>query len=288
MSKAVDMMCIEGIVSYLEVNVPDLKDIKPIVEGLEQTGHKIDLGTYESTKVSKLHMATILGEIDLVKELIQSGHEVNCQTRKKISPLLLAVFLNRHEIMTLLLENGANPNKCSRPYFDSPFQMSIIWGKRYAIEMMLDHGADLESKVGTGCSVLHLAIMYGHVEIAKFLMKKGANVNSIDNLFTTPLHLAVVLRRNEIIPALLENKANLNSANHSKNTPLHLATIHCLREAMEILMKSGACLRRRNENGEIPLESCLTSTGHGYNGYNQESQIEIAQKALRAFAFNLH
>ena len=26
--------------------------------------------------------------------------------------------------------------------------MAVIWGKRLAIEMMLDHGADLESKVG--------------------------------------------------------------------------------------------------------------------------------------------
>ena len=36
---------------------------------------------------------------------------------------------------------------------------------------------DLKSKVGTGCSVLHLAIKYNHVEIAKLLMKKAVNVS---------------------------------------------------------------------------------------------------------------
>ena len=285
MSKAVDKMCIEGIVGYLEVNDPDLKDIKPILNGLEQIGHKIDLTSYEPTKVSKLHMATILGETELVKELIQNGNQVNCQTRKKISPLLLAVFLDRHEIVTLLLESGANPNQISEPYFETPFQMAVIWGKRLAIEMMLDHGADLESKVGTGCSVLHLAIKYEQIEIAKFLMKKGVHVNSTDNVLQTPLHLAVILRRYEIIPCLLDYEANTNTTNYSKSTPLQIATKYCLREAMEILMKSGACLRQKNENGEIPLELCLTSIGYGYS---LEPLTKIAQKALKSFAYNLH
>ena len=91
MSKAVDMMCIEDIINYLEVNDRDFNDIKHIVDGLEQSGHKIDLYSYESTKVSKLHMATILGEIDLVKDLIKSGSLVNSKTRKNITPLHLAV-----------------------------------------------------------------------------------------------------------------------------------------------------------------------------------------------------
>ena len=285
MSKAVDMMCIEDIINYLEVNVPDLNDIKPIVEGLEQSGHKIDLNLYESTKVSKLHMATILGEIDLVKELIQNGHQVNRQTRKNVTPLHLAVFLDRNEIVTLLLKNGANPNQPSVPYIETPFHMAAIWGKKHAIEMMLYYGADLESKIGSGYSVLHLAIAYGHCELAKMLMKKGVNVSSTDNCFTTPLHLAVHLRKYEIISALLDYEANINATNSYKCTPLHFATKHCFREAMKILLKRGACLRQKNENGEIPLELCLTSVGFDYS---LEPLTKIAQKALKSFAYNLH
>ena len=281
----VDKMYAEDIVHYLEENDPDLNHIKAIIEGLEQSGHKINLNNHESTKVSKLHMAIILGEIFLVKELLQSGHQVNCLTRRNISPLLLAVFFDRDEIVTLLLKNGANPNQSSEPYFETPLQMAVIWGKGLAIEKMLNHGADLKSKVGTGCSVLHLAIKYNHVEIAKLLMKKAVNVSSANNVLQTPLHLAVILRRYEIIPCLLDYGANMNATNYSKSTPLQIATKHCLTEAMEILMKRGACLRQKNENGEIPIELCLTSIGYGYT---HEPRMRIAQRALTSFAFNLH
>ena len=285
MSKTVDMGYIEDIINFLEVNVPDLNDIKPIVEDLEQSGHKIDLNSYESTKVPKLHMATILGEIDLVKDLIKSGSLVNSKTRKNITPLHLAVFLDRNEIVPLLLKNGANPNQPSVPYFETPFQMSVIWGKRQVVEMMIDHGADLKSKIGTGCSVLHLAIRYRHEDIAIFLIRIGVNVNSIDNVSYTPLHLAVLHRKYVIISALLDYEANINATNRYKCTPLHFATKNCFREAMKILLKRGACLWQKNENGKIPLESCLTSIGFDYT---LEPRAKIARKAFKSFAYNLH
>ena len=163
--------------------------------------------------------------------------------------------------------------------------MAAIWGKKHAIEMMLYYGADLESRIGSGCSVLHLAVRYGHNEIAKFLIRKGVNVNSIDNVSTTPLHWAVLLRKYEIISALLDYEANINATNNYKCTPLHYATKHCFREAMKILLKRGACLRQKDENGDIPLELCLTSVGFDYS---LEPLTKIAQNALKSFAYNLH
>ena len=107
-------MILTSIVTILasieQVNTPqDLSAMVPIAKEIDETGYKIDLDSFESTKVSKLHMAAIFGENQVAKDLIQNGIGVDTQTKRKITPLHLAVVFHRNEIVRILLENGANP-----------------------------------------------------------------------------------------------------------------------------------------------------------------------------------
>ena len=172
--KVASLDCMDKIASHLEENIPDLNKITPILKQMEENDYKIinNLNSFDSKKVSKLHMATILGACQLVQELIQNGSEVDSQTERKITPLHLA------EIVRILLENGANPNKKSDPYFHTSLHMAASeWGNLDAIKLMLHYGADLNSRTITGCSVLHSAIIYKHLEIAKLVLRNGMEVN---------------------------------------------------------------------------------------------------------------
>ena len=178
--KVASLDCIDKIVSHLEENIPDLNKITPILKQIEESDCNIidHVNSFDSKKVSKIHIATILGDCQLVQDLIRNGSDVNSQTKRKITPLHLAVFFKRNEIVRLLLENGANPNKNSDPYFHTPLHMAASeWGNLDAIKLMLHYGADLNSRTITGCSVLHSAIIYKHLEIAKLVLRNGMEVN---------------------------------------------------------------------------------------------------------------
>ena len=111
--KVVNFHHIEYIIKYLDEDQgygdQDLSAMVPIAKEIDEYGYKIDLDSFESIKVSKLHMAAIFGENQVAKDLIQNGIGVDTQTNRKITPLHLAVVFHRNEIVRILLENGANP-----------------------------------------------------------------------------------------------------------------------------------------------------------------------------------
>ena len=161
--KVASLDCIDKIVSHLEENIPDLNKITPILKQIEESDCNIidHVNSFDSKKVSKIHIATILGDCQLVQDLIRNGSDVNSQTKRKITPLHLAVFFKRNEIVRLLLENGANSNIISDLYFGSPFHMAASeCGNLEAIKMMLKFEADLNSKNIHGSSALWSAILY--------------------------------------------------------------------------------------------------------------------------------
>jgi len=55
-------------------------------------------------------------------------------------------------------------------------------------ELLIQSGADIESKDSEGDSPLAFAAMSGVVEVAEVLIKHGATVNSRNNALYTPLY----------------------------------------------------------------------------------------------------
>ena len=291
--KVASLDCIDKIVSHLEENIPDLNKITPILKQIEESDCNIidHVNSFDSKKVSKIHIATILGDCQLVQDLIRNGSDVNSQTKRKITPLHLAVFFKRNEIVRLLLENGANSNIISDLYFGSPFHMAASeCGNLEAIKMMLKFEADLNSKNIHGSSALWSAILYRNVEIAKLLLKSGIQVNC-DNSVKTYLYLAATMDNYEIIPDLLYHGADLNRATlYFKETPLHVAAKACSLKAMNILMKNGASLTLKNESGKVPLECCFKPHGPYpiQLPIDPVTRMKFALKSLKTFVHNIH
>jgi len=95
--------------------------------------------------------------------LVVHGAKVNVQDKQGNTPLVVAVFRGDHELMKLLLANGADVN-ARRP---------------------LD-----------GATVLHLAVQSGNREIVELLLANKADVNARNNDGLTPLDLV----KNKLLP----------------------------------------------------------------------------------------
>jgi cytohesin len=88
-----------------------------------------------------------------------------------------------------------------------------MYGQNETLAVLLDKGADLESKTWDKRTPLHVAAQQGHKVTVEFLLKKGADLNARTTADTfgpqkqTPLQLALAAGRVEVVRFLVEKGA---------------------------------------------------------------------------------
>ncbi|XP_061163414.1 NF-kappa-B inhibitor alpha-like [Saccostrea echinata] len=94
--------------------------------------------------------------------------------------------------------------------------------EKFTDDDFLIYGRDAD-----GDTLLHLAIISGHVMLAKVFIEVAPWTECLDiyndKLRQTPLHLAVLMKQVEIVRLLLDNGANPEMFDHNGDTALHIA-----------------------------------------------------------------
>lgn len=111
----------------------------------------------------------------------------------------------------MLLNRSAN--KEHRNVSDyTPLSLAASGGYVNIIKLLLNHGAEINSRTGSklGISPLMLAAMNGHTAAVKLLLDKGSDINAqIETNRNTALTLACFQGRHEVVSLLLDRKANV-------------------------------------------------------------------------------
>ncbi|RAL00777.1 ankyrin repeat domain-containing protein [Aspergillus ibericus CBS 121593] len=113
-----------------------------------------------------------------------------------------AIRDNRGDILTLLLERGANPNVIASVY---PTWKCIIHNRLHFLPTLVDAGADLFEPPG----LVELAVQFNNIEALKWLVEQGGvNVNDRNAQGHTALTTAIRENRSEMLSYLLAHRAN--------------------------------------------------------------------------------
>ena len=200
------------------------------------------------------------GYLDIVKLLLDKGADVNLLTDDDVDATLLYIAMDqgKSEMVELLIERGAVVDKHSFEY---------ITGERVTITPLLR----AVSKLNQGW--VPAQTMFHYHDIIKILLEKGANVNSKLNDGATPLYIAVIGGYFETVKLLLENGANVDlpaveriNYKSISITPLFKAVSklqlglvpkeRSLRysDIIKILLQYGADMHKKNENNISPLD----------------------------------
>ena len=191
----------------------------------------------------------------IVELLISRGATIKPYSERFLD---YAVSGNRIEITTLLLENGADPNKAPR-ILDDGSEMSDLLKSHGAppkdinaqgdmgwpmlvyvcrgdngehpeeILRLLELGADIDVRNYKGKTALHCAAKAGFLSVIDLLMEKGATIDAPDNNGETALFEAIRStikdgeKQRAAIEALLVKGANPNFKNGKALTPLQIA-----------------------------------------------------------------
>uniref|UniRef100_A0A8C7GPP0 Ankyrin repeat and kinase domain containing 1 n=1 Tax=Oncorhynchus kisutch TaxID=8019 RepID=A0A8C7GPP0_ONCKI len=233
-----------------------------------------------------LHYTVVSGDTESVRHVLSLGAEVNSQSVRGYTPLIVAVLHKFHEICSLLTEHGADvklgdgdqwtplhfaaqsdDSRVVRLLLDSGAQPSVMekagWtplhlatqnGHENVVRLLLTRmGSAEEHEEVHGRTALHVASVYGHLAIAKLLLSKGVDPNGMDHSLTTALHLAAEEGHNRVARQLVTAGADVNSLDSRHYTPLHFAALKGHTGICRLLLGNGANPDPRTLQGWTPM-----------------------------------
>jgi len=208
------------------------------------------------------------GSIDEIGRAVRKGADVNEISGSGETPLTCAIQFNKRpfEAAQLLINAGANVN-ISDATWGTPLhcaaRMSDNEEAIKLIQLLLDHGADINSKMGYGKLTPLMLVSGGakNLKIAELLIQKGADINAKDSKRETALHYAAGIKGNsKIIELLIRQGADVNSGAPSF-TPLHRAAYMGAADNIKILIINNASVNIKDITSEAktPLELAMDS-----------------------------
>jgi ankyrin repeat protein len=160
-------------------------------------------------KEDPLLMASAKGHLEVVKNLLHSGTDVNVKGYLGYTPLIWASRMGRLETVKYLLQSGANMDAKTkhdvRFYKVEDDLTSMLMASRYGhlqiVKYLHENGGDINFKNNKNESALFLASFNGHVQVVEYLDENGSDVNDrsyadfymprIYNIYnTTPLAIS--------------------------------------------------------------------------------------------------
>jgi ankyrin repeat protein len=156
-----------------------------------------------------------------------------------------ACFVGNLQVVKALMDHGADPNATDHDGF-TPLHtlMEGLGGSENTEEVlsfMLSKSANLHKKNLSGKTILHIACEKGETGWAEKILDQGADVNVRDNEGNSPLHLISDQNPQAMVELLLQHGADVGARNNATDTPLHSMCRHREADAAAAAAAAAAC-----------------------------------------------
>ncbi len=225
-------------------------------------------GQDAQTGVTALGWASLNGNVEIARLLIEKQADVNGKNRDGGSPLHCAIFMGHAAIVELLLNSGADVNakngRGELPQLGASADAGTTQFITGLLQLTYDLGEVEKGRVkclgllknGTGAKELCAAVRKQDTAAVKQLLDKKTNANVQDpDLGITALAWAAYHGNVEIAGLLIAAKADVNGKNRDGSRPLHAAVFTGHSDVLELLLGKGADANARNDDDKTPLQS---------------------------------
>ena len=206
----------------------------------------------------KEHLKSTLGEI--VKTEGESDDEkLESIVAKSTTPLHLAARQEKVDLCELLLVHGADLNT-EMEGGETPLIVAVIARRQSIVDLLVLHGADVNARTSWGKTALHYAAQTGQKAVLNILLNNEGNINATTCQGYTPLHLAVEHGQKEIVDLLLSRGADLNIETKSNATALQMVVMAGNKDILEVMIGYGADVNSIIKNGHVDLSPFKKAT----------------------------
>ena len=192
-----------------------------------------------------LHAAAHRGDVAAIERAIQANANLNARDSYGRTPLHVAAFARRHDVIRTLAKAGADLGAFENDRYDAVTIVGIL-GDDETLRVLLGVGASakLITSIHHGTALIASA-HHGHPGVVRQLIAAGAPLNHINILHWNALIEAVVLgdggaRHQAVLRALIDAGADTRLTDRAGNTPLALAQARGFREMVQMLEAAGA------------------------------------------------
>lgn len=200
----------------------------------------INLNWAQSGNRTPLIRAVGAGYIEIVTLLLEAGANPNATDVLKQTPLRWAAYSNQPSITELLLNFKANPN-IPDDYGTTPLIEAAEKGLEAVVAKLLAYKADPNIQDDSGNTALLINIVRkGNAKITQMLLDAGANPNTQDNDGMTTLMGAVLQKDASVVKALLDAGADPNIKHNNGVNALSFALKYSTEEIIGLLISAGA------------------------------------------------
>ncbi|MBN1457855.1 MAG: ankyrin repeat domain-containing protein [Sedimentisphaerales bacterium] len=207
----------------------------------------------KSPEVSwSLQEAAAVGDLDLVKSLIEDDSEVDKEEDSSgYTALHRAVMGGHKEVVEYLIAKGACIDYIAGG--NTPLSRAVYKGHIEIVRLLLDHGADVNVKNNWEDSKppLEIAVERGQKEIVSLLVESGAGSTSIQT--------AAYLGLQEQVKKFLDQGIEINVKDGRGNTPLLYAAMGGHEQLVRFLIEQGASINEKGANGNTALYHAVQS-----------------------------
>jgi uncharacterized protein len=196
------------------------------------------------------------GDAKTVGDLLAAQPDLaSARDERGDSPLLIATYFGKHDIVRLLLERGARA---------SFFEACALGLGADVRRQLRDNPALVAQWAHDGWSPLHLAAFFGQRETAEALLDAGADVRAVARNSEANLAINAAAagpradRRPEIVKLLITRGTPVDGrGSPAGHSPLHEAAFNGDLALVRLLLDSGADRSLRNGEGETALDIAL-------------------------------
>jgi ankyrin repeat protein len=207
-----------------------------------------------------LHYAASRGRLDIVRLLVKSGAVLNVNDVRRQNELHFAFMGNTNkEMIKFLLETGS---RISLDRYESSVLRVAVQKNQLDIIQLLHKMENFESPAvfeTSSFEAIFQAYIDNNTQILNYFLKCDKIEDLCDSKGNTILHHIVHNLHVQPLKRLLQKGINVNRRNQVGHSPLHCAALLGNLEVLKLLLNSGAEIGLEDNQGATPLVIALKS-----------------------------
>jgi len=201
-----------------------------------------------------LHVAADVNNGQIVSYLLEKGADPNAKGNNDWTPLLYAKSI---EIAKLLVKNGADINE------GMPIAWALLTGRKDVVDYLIEMDAKLpEANTSQGLLFLVRSLRCGSTKLLNIYLQQGFDLYYESKIKNNLLHYASESNSTELIGQLIDSGIPANKTNIFGWTPLHIAAANGNLEVVKSLLKRGVDFNVRTNDGKTPFNLAVDANNN--------------------------
>jgi ankyrin repeat protein len=206
-----------------------------------------------------LQMAALRGQVTIVRALLEKGADPNARDGSGMTALLHAAAHRYTAVVEALLDKGADPN-AKDVYGQPPLFFAVENGDEVGVRALLRKGADpnaISGRTGIGGTdadtALKRAAAKGGTSVVRALLEGGADIDGKGGSGYTALMIAARAGQETVVRLLLEKGADIDARNEAGRSALSIAEGAGHTAIVQLLLAKAAVGATREKRKEAAL-----------------------------------